>query len=166
MPSEVTVRTAVALHARPLDAFVRLARTFEATITVHLGGARQADGKTVIKLLLLAVPAGAEVTLTAEGEDAEAALAALGALLQGSRGEATRLGGPTPQQRRRQSAARPGDHQNKRSPARQARQGSPAVERCARRRRAPIRINLPAPPTRSGPASTRRWPRRGPPPRR
>jgi multiphosphoryl transfer protein len=92
MPSEVTVRTAVALHARPLDAFVRLARTFEATITVHLGGARQADGKTVIKLLLLAVPAGAEVTLTAEGEDAEAALAALGALLQGSRegGDASR----------------------------------------------------------------------------
>jgi len=74
----------VALHARPLDAFVRLARTFCATVTLGYG-ARSADGKTVIQLLLLAVPAGAEVTLQARGDDAEAALAALVELLLGYR---------------------------------------------------------------------------------
>lgn len=71
---EVKVREA--LHARPLDRFVRRARAFEAQIKVHHGH-KQADGKNVVQLLLLAVPAGAEVTLEVDGPDAEAAASEL-----------------------------------------------------------------------------------------
>jgi len=76
-----TIRTGVALHARPLDAFVRMARGFEATIQL-IHGERQADGKNVLQLLLLAVPAGAEVTLVVDGPDEDHALQALGLQLR------------------------------------------------------------------------------------
>lgn len=75
-----TITTLYALHARPLDRFVRAARTFAAEVQLAYGG-RQADGKNVVQLLLLAVPAAAEVTLTAEGPDEAGAIDALGALL-------------------------------------------------------------------------------------
>jgi phosphoenolpyruvate-protein phosphotransferase len=75
-----TVQTGVALHARPLDRLVRATRRFSCRITLDYGG-RQADGKNVVQLLLLAVPRGAEVTLTAEGEDEGEALDALVAVL-------------------------------------------------------------------------------------
>ena len=75
---EVKVREA--LHARPLDRFVRLARTFASQIRV-LHGAKGADGKNVIQLLLLAVPTGGEVTLEVEGDDQAAAAEALTELL-------------------------------------------------------------------------------------
>ncbi len=70
------VKVCEALHARPLDRFVRLARTLKAQITLH-HGPKQADGKNVVQLLLLAVPAGAEVTLEVDGPDAEAAVGQL-----------------------------------------------------------------------------------------
>jgi phosphoenolpyruvate-protein phosphotransferase len=75
MPERV-VRTKVPLHARPLDRFVRAARGFSATVRVTYND-KSADGRNVLQLLLLAVPAGAEITIHAEGTDAGEALAAL-----------------------------------------------------------------------------------------
>jgi phosphotransferase system HPr (HPr) family protein len=78
-----TVRVVEALHARPLDRFVQAARRFSARVRLR-HGVREADAKNVVELLLLAVPADAEVTLTAEGEDEAAALAALLEMLRGT----------------------------------------------------------------------------------
>jgi phosphotransferase system HPr (HPr) family protein len=45
------------------------------------------DGKSILGMLLLAASAGATLDLQAEGDDAEAALEALRALVEGGLGE-------------------------------------------------------------------------------
>jgi len=90
---ERTVCTSVPLHARPLDRFVRAARTFESSVRL-LHGEKQADGENVVQLLLLAVPAGAEVTLQVDGPDADAAMEELARLL--ALGEETAAPPPAP----------------------------------------------------------------------
>jgi len=81
-----SMRTAMALHARPLDRFVQAARRFAAEVRLQHAG-RWANGKNVVELLLLAVPAGAEVALTVDGPDEAEALAALVQLVAGRFGE-------------------------------------------------------------------------------
>jgi phosphocarrier protein HPr len=66
----------VALHARPAGLFVRTAMQFQARITVAVGG-RVADAKSILRVLALGAAGGATLSLTAEGADADAALAAL-----------------------------------------------------------------------------------------
>jgi len=92
--AERTVRTQVPLHARPLDRFVREARRFAATIRLIYGD-KQADGKNVLQLLLLAVPAGADVRLQVEGSDEEPALRTLASQLEADEPDAPTK--PTPQ---------------------------------------------------------------------
>lgn len=47
-----------------------------------LKGSQQADARSVLALMLLAAGQGMEVTIEAEGEDEEAAVTALAAMLQ------------------------------------------------------------------------------------
>jgi phosphotransferase system HPr (HPr) family protein len=77
---ERTLCTSLALHARPLDRFVRLARSHACAVRLRHGG-KQADGRNVTQLLLLGIPTGVEVTLVCEGPDEREALEALAALL-------------------------------------------------------------------------------------
>jgi phosphotransferase system HPr (HPr) family protein len=79
----VTVRNPHGLHARPAAAFVQAAAGFKAAITVRNLSANRgpAPAKSILALLSLGVRAGDEVGLSATGEDAEAAVAALAALL-------------------------------------------------------------------------------------
>ena len=77
---ERKVIVAQALHARPLDQLVRHTRGLEASVRLDHGG-KQADGKNVVQLLLLGVPAGAEVTVRVEGPDQERALEGVVSLL-------------------------------------------------------------------------------------
>jgi phosphotransferase system HPr (HPr) family protein len=79
---ERTLRTGLALHARPLDGFVRLARRHACAIRLR-HGTKAADGRNVTQLLLLGIPAGAEVTLSCDGPGEADSLAALAALLAG-----------------------------------------------------------------------------------
>jgi phosphotransferase system HPr (HPr) family protein len=72
----VLLPEAVALHARPAGVFVRMAMQFRARITVGSAG-READAKSILKVLALGATGGTPLSLRAEGEDAEAALAAL-----------------------------------------------------------------------------------------
>ena len=76
--SETLVRLPadVALHARPAAEFVRTAMTFDARVTVG-NGDREADAKSILSVLALGARGGTELTLRAEGDDADAALAAL-----------------------------------------------------------------------------------------
>jgi phosphocarrier protein HPr len=64
------------LHARAAAKFATLAGTFEANITVSKGG-QTVSGRSIMGLMMLAAGIGSEVTLTAEGPDAEAALDAI-----------------------------------------------------------------------------------------
>jgi phosphotransferase system HPr (HPr) family protein len=64
------------LHARPAAQFVRTASRFTSRIAIRVGD-RTADAKSLIALLGLTIRPEAEITLTAEGPDGDAALAAL-----------------------------------------------------------------------------------------
>lgn len=63
-------------HIRAIRPFVELASKFEAEISVSVSG-RERNGKSVIDLMQLAAGQGAELLISAEGDDAEEALKAL-----------------------------------------------------------------------------------------
>lgn len=64
------------LHARPAARFVQTASRFRSTVTI-IHGPREANAKSLLSLLGLALREGSEIALRADGEDADAALAAL-----------------------------------------------------------------------------------------
>ena len=72
----LTVIDPAGLHARPAAQFVRTASRFESRITIR-AGERTADAKSLIALLGLTIRSQSQVTLAADGPDADAALAAL-----------------------------------------------------------------------------------------
>jgi phosphotransferase system HPr (HPr) family protein len=82
--SEATVALPadVDLHARPAAQFVRAAMGYRATIAIAAGG-READAKSLLSVLALGARRGAVLRLTAEGEDADAAVGALAACIAG-----------------------------------------------------------------------------------
>lgn len=71
-----TIEDEVGLHARPAAVFVRTAVGFSADITVTRDD-RTADAKSLLEVLQLEAGKGAVITVTAEGDDADAAVAAL-----------------------------------------------------------------------------------------
>lgn len=78
---EVTIADPVGLHARPAADFVRMANTFSSSITIECAG-KTANAKSILQVISLNARQGAQVTITADGSDADAALAALSALLE------------------------------------------------------------------------------------
>jgi phosphotransferase system HPr (HPr) family protein len=79
--SEAVVATLPAdvdLHARPAADFVRAAMAFSADVRVA-AGEREVDAKSLLSVLALGAKGGTELRLTASGDDAAAALEALGA---------------------------------------------------------------------------------------
>jgi phosphotransferase system HPr (HPr) family protein len=74
------------LHARAATQFVRTASQFDSAISVYRDEAK-ADGKSVMSLLILAVPCGSAVDVEAEGTDAENAVSSLGKLIESGFGE-------------------------------------------------------------------------------
>jgi len=72
----MTVIDESGLHARPAARFVQAASRFASHIVIR-SGEREADAKSLISLLGLAVRLSSVITVAAEGADAEAALASL-----------------------------------------------------------------------------------------
>ena len=72
----MTVVDESGLHARPAARFVQAASRFASHIVIR-NGEREADAKSLISLLGLAVRLSSVITVAAEGSDAEAALASL-----------------------------------------------------------------------------------------
>lgn len=66
----------VDLHARPAADFVRSALKFKSQVTVAANG-READAKSLLAVLALGAKRGTTLRLSAEGDDAGAALEAL-----------------------------------------------------------------------------------------
>jgi len=78
--SEFTVTNKLGIHARPAAQFVKTASTFSCDIQVEKDD-EQADGKSIMGLMMLAAGHGSILTITADGEDADTALETLGALI-------------------------------------------------------------------------------------
>lgn len=85
----VMVKHEVGLHARPAAEFVKLAKQFESKIilTNLTRNGKPTDAKSILGILQAAVSKDQQVHLQAEGADAEAALAALTALIENNFGE-------------------------------------------------------------------------------
>jgi phosphocarrier protein HPr len=64
------------LHARPCLAIVKTVCRFRSKIQMRSGN-QKADASDILQLMSMGVPHGAEVTLHAEGPDADEALDAL-----------------------------------------------------------------------------------------
>jgi phosphotransferase system HPr (HPr) family protein len=77
--ARVSVNTGVGLHARPAAALVVAARAHPCSLTVEYNG-KVADAKSILQVLGLGVEDHETVTVRADGEGEDAALAAIIAL--------------------------------------------------------------------------------------
>ena len=83
---EVEVPNRLGMHARPCAEFVKLAGSFSSTITVRKERL-SVNGKSIMGVLMLAAERGSSLTITAEGDDATAAVRELALLVGGGFGE-------------------------------------------------------------------------------
>jgi phosphotransferase system HPr (HPr) family protein len=85
----LTVRNPSGLHARPAALFVRTAGRFRSKITVSdgAGGRGPVDAKSILSVLTLGVSSGTEIEVAADGEDADAAIAAIREAVEAGLGE-------------------------------------------------------------------------------
>ena len=92
MPSvsrEVVIINSHGLHTRPVMQFVDMASRFKSEIRVHKGGAEpaDADGKSVMQMIILAAEPGTPLRIDADGADASEAVRQLAALVESKFGE-------------------------------------------------------------------------------
>ena len=92
MPSlsrDVVVSNRLGLHARPAMQFVDLANQFQSNVKVVKGGEEpgEADGKSVMEMIILAAVEGTPLRIETDGEDAAAALDGLAGLFESKFGE-------------------------------------------------------------------------------
>ena len=78
---EFVVKNELGLHARPAGRFVSMAGRFRAEVSVSRGD-EWVSGRSVLSLLSLAAGPGTRLRIRARGEDAVAAVEALGQLLE------------------------------------------------------------------------------------
>lgn len=83
----VKIQNLKGLHARATSAFVKTAEAFNAHITVKRSDGVTASGKSIMGLLMLAVPLGEEILIEASGVEADKALDALEKLVNDRFGE-------------------------------------------------------------------------------
>ena len=78
----LTIVNKLGLHARAATQLVQLANQFDAKI-IQEKGKKQADASSVLGLMMLESHQGEQVNVIVEGNDAEAALAAIEKLIEG-----------------------------------------------------------------------------------
>ena len=76
---DCTVRNKMGLHARPAAKLVQAANKFRCEVTLTKDG-QDVNAKSIMGVLMLAAAQGTKVHVKAEGENAEAAVAAIAAL--------------------------------------------------------------------------------------
>jgi len=72
----VRIRNRAGLHARPAAEFVKRAGRFSSDIRVEKKGL-EVNGKSIMGVLMLAAEKGTEITIRADGDDADEAVRAL-----------------------------------------------------------------------------------------
>ncbi len=86
MERTVDIVNRLGLHARAAAKLVTLASKFACDVRVRKDG-REVSGKSIMGVMMLAAAQGSQVTLIAEGEDAEKALEELAGLVADRFGE-------------------------------------------------------------------------------
>jgi phosphocarrier protein len=86
---DLVVSNKLGLHARPAMQFVDVANQFQSTVTVKKGGEEpaEADGKSVMQMIILAATEGTPIRIEADGEDAQTAVEKLAQLFEDKFGE-------------------------------------------------------------------------------
>lgn len=77
---ELTIVNKLGLHARAASKLAQLCQNFTAKITLELEN-KSADANSIMAIMLLAGGQGKTVKVTAQGQDAEQALAAISKLI-------------------------------------------------------------------------------------
>jgi len=85
--AELVIANKLGLHARASARLTELASGFKSEVWLTRNG-RRVNAKSIMGVMMLAAGRGAAVLVEAEGEDAEAALAAIRALVTARFGEA------------------------------------------------------------------------------
>lgn len=78
----VKITNRLGMHARPAMVFAELAGKFSAVITVGHKDSDQVDAKSIMQLMMLAATQGTALTISADGDDADAAIAELVSLVK------------------------------------------------------------------------------------
>ncbi len=76
MEIKVIIKDPVGLHARPASVMVQEANKFESELTITSGD-KSGNLKSIMSVMALGVKTEEEITISAEGADAEAALEAI-----------------------------------------------------------------------------------------
>ena len=84
---DITITNKLGLHARAAAKLVSTASGFASTIQIRKDG-QEVNGKSIMGVMMLAASRGTAVTLLANGEDEEAAIAAMVQLIDSRFGEA------------------------------------------------------------------------------
>ena len=86
---KTSVMNDLGLHARPAMQFVDVANQFRSNIRVESKGDEpgEADGKSVMQMIILAATQGTPLVITADGDDAQTAVDALVTLVESKFGE-------------------------------------------------------------------------------
>jgi len=83
---EVEISNEVGVHVRPASMLVEIASKFESEIWIEKNG-QEANGKSIMSLLLLSAEKGSKIKIKAEGPDAEEAVKALVSIVEKKFGE-------------------------------------------------------------------------------
>jgi phosphocarrier protein len=84
--AELTIVNKLGLHARASAKLTQVASGFKSDVWLTRNG-RRVNAKSIMGVMMLAAGKGSTVTVEADGEDAEAALTALRALIADRFGE-------------------------------------------------------------------------------
>jgi phosphocarrier protein HPr len=84
---DVLITNRRGLHARASAKFVTLAATLPAKVDVTKDGSGSVVGTSIMGLMMLGAAMGDTITISADGEGAEAAVAALAELVESKFGE-------------------------------------------------------------------------------
>jgi phosphocarrier protein len=83
---EFEIMNRLGLHARAAAQFVHLANRFASDVRIFKDGV-EVNGKSIMGVLMLAAPKDSRILVRAAGPDAEAALSAIGELIERKFGE-------------------------------------------------------------------------------
>lgn len=76
------------IHARPASIFVNEAKKFQSKIVVeNVATGKSKDAKSILGVMTLGLVKGTEIRITAEGEDEDVAIQAMGDLVDAGCGE-------------------------------------------------------------------------------
>lgn len=81
MKFEYVIKDSLGIHARPAGLLVAEAKKYKSAVTIEAKG-KKADAKRIFAVMSLGVKCGDVITVHCEGEDAEAAIAGMKAVVE------------------------------------------------------------------------------------